>query len=427
MWRHLVAAVAVACLLPGCGGGGDRPRARSSTTPTATPPAQIGGQVTYCAGNYFPRFERTTVRRFNDSRRTTGSVARFRSLAGDIQTPRGYIRFLRAVDRRLGAGCDVVLVPVGLIGALAAGGALLELTSYVESRRDEFVGATLDTARYADRYWGLPRAIGAALLYYWTDRGAPPATWQEAYELARRKGGLVYAGAPNAQLTQHFLELAYSAGGRVLSEDGATSVIDGPQNLRVLRFMRRGIAGGAVPRAVTRSFELQALRAFASRRPAHLRSSYYGFDDDFTELAFSATELPAFGYGRPVSILNGHSLVVAAEPRSERAAMAFVDFLTGEDEVERAYGRAKIAPALKVAWEEPRLYGTLSFSSELHRSIEQARAMPVSPVWPWISFSIAVNVHDALTGRATPREALRAADRQINRAIRAGPRVGEFS
>jgi multiple sugar transport system substrate-binding protein len=420
MRRHALAAVAVACLVSGCGGGGDSRRA--SSTPTATPAATVGGDVTYCAGRFVTRFERTTVRRFNQKFRRDGMRARFRELAGDITTRRGYLRFLRAVDRQIGRDCDVLLVPAELIGALASGGALLDLSTYVQSRRDEFVGRTLDTARYDDRYWGVPRAIGAALLYYRVDSGAPPFTWQEAYATARREGGLVYAGGPGPRLTIHFLELAYAAGGRVLSNDLRSSEFDSPQNLRALEFMRRGITSGAVPRAVTRMSTAQAIDAYVAGRPAYLREWAYTLDDRSPD--FDATELPAFGNGEPASVLDGYDVVVADRPRSERAAMAFVNFVTGEDEVELALSRKGIAPALEISWAEPAAFSDMAFGLELERSIKQARPLPVTAAWPAISDIISSNVHAALTGRTTPSAALGAADRQIERALTAGPRPG---
>ena len=139
------------------------------------------------------------------------------------------------------------------------------------------MGAALELARYDDGYWALPRFVDVGFLYYDTlDAGTPPFTWQEAYGIGRRANGLVYAGARGPELALHFLELAYSAGGSVLSEDGRASELDSPENLRALELMSRGVARGAVPRSVMRMNTGDARLAFAQGATV-LRDWAFGF------------------------------------------------------------------------------------------------------------------------------------------------------
>ena len=70
--------------------------------------------------------------------------------------------------------------------------------------------------------WGAPASSDAAFIFYRTDKGSgkAPSTWQEVYADAKKSGGLVYQGAPYEGLTCDYLELAFAAGGKVLSDDG---------------------------------------------------------------------------------------------------------------------------------------------------------------------------------------------------------------
>ena len=71
------------------------------------------------------------------------------------------------------------------IGQAAATGIALDLTPYIEARRSEFIGATVDAVAYEDHYWGVPRHADVGLLYYRTDQvDTPPHTWQEVYDTA---------------------------------------------------------------------------------------------------------------------------------------------------------------------------------------------------------------------------------------------------
>ena len=45
-----------------------------------------------------------------------------------------------------------------------------------------------------------------------------------------------------------YLELAFAAGGQVLSEDGKKSTIDSPQNVKALQFMVDGVKNRRRPR-----------------------------------------------------------------------------------------------------------------------------------------------------------------------------------
>jgi multiple sugar transport system substrate-binding protein len=70
-----------------------------------------------------------------------------------------------------------------------------------------------------------------------------------AHADAESKGGMVYEGASYEGLTCDFLELAFAAGGKVLSDDGTKSQINSPENLKALQFMVDGVKSGAAPKA----------------------------------------------------------------------------------------------------------------------------------------------------------------------------------
>src|SRR5206468_12773472 len=116
----------------------------------------------------------------------------------------------------------------------------------------EFIPSTLETAHYQGKYWGVPQATDAAFMYYRTDKvSSAPTTWQQAYQDAQKSGGITYQGAAYEGLTCDFLELAFAAGGQVLSPDGKKPLINWPQNPKALEFMPSGTKSGAASKAVT--------------------------------------------------------------------------------------------------------------------------------------------------------------------------------
>ena len=75
----------------------------------------------------------------------------------------------------------------------------------------------------------------------------------------------------------NFLELAFAAGGKVLSDDGKKSEIDSPQNLKALQFMVDGIKDGAAPKAVTTYMEEEARRTFEAGKATFERQWPYAY------------------------------------------------------------------------------------------------------------------------------------------------------
>ena len=167
--------------------------------------------------------------------------------------------------------CDVALIDSAWIAYHVEAGAIADVTERVEERKGDFFGATLGLARYDERYWGFPRHVDVGFLFYKRAAGTPPLTWQEAYALGRGGNGLVYSGARDPELALLFLEVAYAAGGEVVSEDGGESVLDSPENLRALEAdaagdrARSGAALGDADGPARRAGRVRARRDRAAR------------------------------------------------------------------------------------------------------------------------------------------------------------------
>jgi multiple sugar transport system substrate-binding protein len=75
------------------------------------------------------------------------------------------------------------------------------------------------------------------------------------------------------------------------------------------------------------------------------------------------------------------------------------------------------APVLDATWSDPAVKKALPFADELKAAVQQAKSRPVSPVYTQISEAIYKNVNAALSGSASPQDALKKADSQINNAL----------
>jgi multiple sugar transport system substrate-binding protein len=276
---------------------------------------------------------------------------------------------------------------------------------------------------YGGKYWGVPETSDAAFIYYRTDKGGTaPSTWQQVYSAAAKQGGIVYQGAPYEGLTCDFLEIAFAAGGQVLSPDGKKSLINSPANVKALTLMVDGIKQGAAPKAVTTYMEPETDQAWTSGRYAFMRNWTYAYAADNTGPSkvkgkYKVAPLPSFEGGGKAGILGGHNSVISVYSKNPGLALKLADFYASDAFQKKAllkYSQAAVIPSV---YSEPDVKKAIPYASELLQALSQAKARPVSPVYPQISQAIYKNVNDALAGRTTPQAALKKADSQINAAL----------
>ena len=236
----------------------------------------------------------------------------------------------------------------------------------------------------------MPDTSDAGFLYYHTDDVTEvPATWQEVYEDAAKKDGIVYQGAAYEGLTCDFLEIAFAAGGKVLSEDGKKSEFDSPENVKALQFMVDGIKDGAAPKAVTTYMEEQARRAFEAGRATFMRNWPYAY-----ALGKKNKNAPQFEVA-PFPRVRGRRQgrhPRRAQPRRSRstrrtraARSRWSTTAPARRTRSRRRGDFSLPGALSSAYDDPEVQKALPFADELKQAIEQAKSRPVSPVYPQIS------------------------------------------
>ena len=168
------------------------------------------GEITFCAGKDTTGAKTAGVKAFNAANPDTKvTLLEFPESADEQRN-----QFVQRQEAKSDE-CDVFYSDVVWTAEFAQQKWLYDMTPYVESRTDEFIESTFDTATYQDKTWGVPHKTNAGFLYYRTDAvDAAPKTWQEVYAAASESDGLAYQGAAYEGLTCNFLEIAFAAGGQ---------------------------------------------------------------------------------------------------------------------------------------------------------------------------------------------------------------------
>src|SRR5215207_1703279 len=410
----------------GGGGGGATGGATGATegakkAPTLEASKGAKGTVTYCTGKDTSGAQTESVKLFNQKFGSQGLRAKLLEFPESADEQRN--QFIQRQEAQSGE-CDIFYSDVIWTAEFAGQKWLMDMTEYVNSRKGEFIPSTLETIKFdGEKYWGVPKQTDAGFLYYRSDQvDSIPPTWQAVYDEAKQGDGIVYQGAAYEGLTVDFLELAFAAGGKVLSDDGSKSEINSPENVKALQFMVDGIKDGAAPKAVTTYMEEEARRVFEAGRATYERNWPYVYalgnmKGSKVKGKFKVTPYPEFEGGGKAAILGGHNMVISTYSKNPGAALKLIDYFTSPEVMKRAAVKYSKAPILAETYDDAAVQKALPFAQELKQSVEQAKSRPVSPVYTQISQAIYKNVNAVLSGSADPQSALKKADDDINKAL----------
>ncbi|HEY5709445.1 MAG TPA: ABC transporter substrate-binding protein [Solirubrobacterales bacterium] len=402
--------------LAACGGGGDGGGSSEAKTLQPSDAKGASGSVTWCIGKDTSGAFKTAVDQFNQENPNLNAVLLELPENADIQREQ-QIQRLRAESSE----CDVLGMDVIWTAEYAASGWLYDLTPVVDAHEDEFIPSTVETVEYEDKKWALPFNTNAGFLFYRTDEvPKAPATWEDVYKEAQEKNGLVYQGERYEGLTVDFLELLYSAGGKVLSEDGETVEIDSPETREALEFLAKGIDDGTVTKAVTTYEEESSRRAFEAGNATFMRNWPYAYAlgkesniaDDFAVVKF-----PGFGGNEGAGVVGGYNLGISAYTDNPDGSLAFSEFLVSPPAQKEMFIKATLPATTTSVYNDPEVKTEIPFTTELLKAVEQAQARPVSPVYTEISQAIYDNVFEVLNGKESPDQATSKMSSEIEDAL----------
>jgi multiple sugar transport system substrate-binding protein len=269
------------------------------------------------------------------------------------------------------------------------------------------------------------------MLYWRTDlMPHAPATMAELAKLAAAarakpggpRYGIVFQGARYEGLVTCFLEYLVAFGGRVMTGDGRV-VVDSPESVRALSFLRDLLRDGVAPAEVLTWHEEESRFAFQNGNAALMRNWPYAVTlmntpgESRVAGKFGVAPMPAGPDGPAAATLGGSQLAINAYSEHPDASWRLVAFLTAPEQMlERArLGGYPTRPAL---YDDPRLADALPIPVSVARSIvERATPRPATPIYSQLSELLQIQLHRALTGQLAPDDALRAAARDMNALI----------
>ena len=410
------ALIAAGCGGGGGGGGGSTVSGVGENAKTVTPDMAKNpkGSVTWCIGKDTTGAFSQVVKLYNQQ--NPGAKAKLLELPTSADQQRTQ---LVQREQAKSSECDILGMDVIWTAEFAGQGWLRDVTPAINDRKSEFIPSTLDTAQINGKYWAVPFNTNAGFLYYNTQKiKQPPTTWQQAYQEAKQNGGIGFQGARYEGLTVNFLEMLYSNGGSVISDDGKKATIDSPQAEQVLSFMQQGLKDGAAPKANLTYMEEESRNAFQTGKVALLRNWPYVYAlAKEAKVKFNLEPLPKWEGGTAASVLGGYNLGISTYSKNPGTALSFINFATGPSAQKKFFIKSSLPAVLTQTYQDADVKKSQPFATELLKAVQQGKPRPVSPVYQQISQAIYKNVYSALSSGTSPKQALSNAQNQINKAL----------
>ncbi|HET7564314.1 MAG TPA: ABC transporter substrate-binding protein [Gemmatimonadaceae bacterium] len=328
---------------------------------------------------------------------------------------------------------DVLQLDVVWTPEFAAAGWILPLDRFAPPDT-AFFPATIAANQWNGRLFALPWFVDVGLLYWRTDLLAhAPASMDELVTLAERgmhapggpPNGIVWQGARYEGLVTTFVEYLGGFGGTIMDDAGHV-VVDSPQGIQALTFMRDEITRWHVtPPEVLTWHEEETRFAFQNANAVFMRNWPYAYapmmDSAQSRVAghFAVATMPAAPGGRPTAALGGAQLAINAYSEHPELAYALIAYLTAPAQMlERAQVTGQYPPRAAL-YDDPRLARALPVPVGVVRdAIRHAVPRPVTPIYTELSGLLQIQLHRALTGQATPADALHEAARGMEAVIR---------
>ena len=290
--------------------------------------------------------------------------------------------------------------------------------------KSSFNQKVLSAGTYKGKTYGLPVAASARLLYYRTDlfdkAGVqPPKSWDDLKKaaVATTEAPKVYGlGVPASgiEVDTFFNYFLYNNGGDILDDKGK-SMLSNPESVEALQFLTDLVkAGGSEPKPTGFTRE-QIIENFKAGQLSMYPTGPWlnaMIKADNPSLKYSAIPFPT-NNGKPqqtVSVTD--SLGMSASTQHQEEAWKFVQFMY-QPKYRQAFDEGEgMLPELK-AVAQSAYFQTPEYKPFID-ALETAKFQPQHPKFEQIQQIETVAVQKALSGQATPKQALDEATAQIN-------------
>ncbi len=327
-----------------------------------------------------------------------------------------------------GAVPDIFMVDNPDNSSFAAMGALADITSQVTAwggkDKYQYFDGPWNSTVYNGRNYGIPQNSNTIVLFWnkdlfaqaGLDPNSPPQTWADL----RRDAETITEKVPNVK------GLGFSA---VKSEEGTFQVLpfiqmaggdiehlDSPGSIAGLSFLTDLFKNGWVPQSVLNSGQSQVMALFTSGDIGMTIDGPWDLSSlSGVKFKWGVALLPPMDQGgKRSSALGGENFSIMKGSKNVDQAWNFIAWTQRPEIVEQLYVRGHRLPSREdVIQRYPDQWNKDPIIAVFLDQLKYAEARGPNPNWPQISDQVQIAIQRALTGDATPTQALQDAAKNV--------------
>ncbi|MFG2007203.1 ABC transporter substrate-binding protein [Spirillospora sp. NPDC048911] len=286
--------------------------------------------------------------------------------------------------------------------------------------------ATLTTAEYRGKLFGVPLTSDSGLLYYRSDLlkkagvAGPPKTWAEMWAACDKVKALPEGKGVDCFLTEvgktegltvSAAEAISSAGGTIVDDAGKPAVST-PQAKTGVDFLVNAVKDGRMPKAALTLDGEGGRRHFQAGKLLFHRQWPYQYElanagDGSSKVAGKFQVAPIPGPSGPgAANLGGHNYAISAFAKNKASALDFIKFSAADKQQKDNSLATAQAPTLTSLYSDPDMVKKFPFLPTLKAAIENAKSRPVVVKYGDVTAAIQGSVYDALGGKTPSDKAL---------------------
>jgi multiple sugar transport system substrate-binding protein len=321
---------------------------------------------------------------------------------------------------------DVVFADTNWIPKFAAGGWLEDVTDRWPAQKwNEFLSGALEGSKYKGRIYRIPFEIGAGMLYYRKDLldsigENPPETFDDLVRISKTLQhpndlwGYVWQGQQYEGLSCDYIEILKGFGGYWINPATNEVGLDAPAAIAATTFLRDCVGKyGISPPGVTTYDEEQSRQLFHNGRAIFHRNWPYAWrrfqtDDSPVKGKVGIARVPRAANGEHASTLGGFGFAVTKSSAHKEEAWLLAQFLTDLPQARQVFEKTGTLPARKDFYKDnpdPAI-------QQMYRVFQSTVPRPMTPQYAQASDILQRHLSAALTGLATPEEAMKQAAKE---------------
>jgi len=323
-----------------------------------------------------------------------------------------------------GKGPDIVRLEPPKVSQYAASGFLAPVDSALSAKSDYFAN-TIAAATKGGHVYGLPQDVSTLALFYRKDLfqaagiSAAPSTWEELKaDAAKLSGNGKYGiGLFGGWGAYEFYPWLWQSGAEVLNSEGTKATFDSSDAVRALTLWT-DLQKSSMPAGMAAATEDDVRGPFVNGTVAMFTSGPYMT----STLAGSGLKADQWGVAPlpkdkvSASVLGGMDLAVLKNSKNQAAALDFLKWF-GSDKVQTTW-----ASALHYVPAKKSLYDSAPFKTDPTISafgaiIASSKSRPTVAKAADVDSALGNAVAAALSGSATPEDALKQAVEKANTAL----------